>query len=91
MTYRVEDTDRIKDTCARLLSEHGIVCDETVRVVLGLNGSTIDTLNDILEHETGENDVMDYFADELEAAGLVRLDDDNEDKEDDKESENGRV
>lgn len=83
MTYQLEDKEKIKNRCAELLSERGIVCAETVRVVLGIHGDSLDTLNDILEHETGENDIMDYFADELEAAGLVSRDDEQEDDDED--------
>lgn len=82
MTYQLEDKEKIKNRCAELLSEHGIVCAETVRVVLSIHGDSLDTLNDILEHETGENDIMDYFADELEAAGLVSRADEQEDDDD---------
>lgn len=83
MTYRLEDREKIKNRCAELLSERGIVCEETVRVVLSIHGDSLDTLNDILEHETGENDIMDYFADELEAAGLVSRADEQEDDDED--------
>ena len=83
MTYHLEDREKIKNRCAELLSERGIVCKETVRVVLGIHGDSLDTLNDILEHETGENDIMDYFADELEAEGLVSRADEREENDED--------
>lgn len=83
MTYLPENYDKIQNRCYTLLSEHGIASEEAVELVCGINGSSFDTLNDILEYKTGENDVMAYFEDELVAEGLAEHDDEYEDDEED--------
>ena len=54
-----------------------------MELVCGINGSSFDTLNGILEYKTGENDVMTYFEDELVAEGLAEHDDEYEDNGED--------
>lgn len=81
MTYALDDKDKIKNRCAELLAEHGIVSEQTVTVVCNINGYSLETLNDILYVTTGERDVIDFFARELEAEGLVNTEDEDEQEE----------
>ena len=85
MTYLPKNYDKILNRCYTLLSERGIASDESVELVCGINGISFDTLNDILEYKTGENDVMSYFEDELVAEGLAEHDDEYEDEEEEPE------
>ena len=83
MTYLPENYDKIRNRCYTLLSERGIASEEAVELVCGINGSSFDTLNAILEYKTGENDVMTYFEDELVAEGLAEHNEEHEDDEED--------
>ena len=87
MTYLPKNYDKILNRCYTLLSEHGIASEESVELVCGINGSSFDTLNGILEYKTGENDVMTYFEDELVAEGLAEHDDEYEDNGEDTDGE----
>ena len=82
ITYLPKNYDKIRNRCYALLSEHGIASEDAVELVCGINGSSFDTLNAILEYRTGENDVITYFEDELVAEGLAEHDDESEDEED---------
>lgn len=90
MTYAISNQEKITNRCAALLSERGIASSETVDTVCGICGSSLGTLNDILYYKTGENDVLDYFEDELVAEGLAEHDNEDEDDEEDEEDEEER-
>ena len=87
MTYLPKNDDKILNRCYTLLSERGIASEESVELVCGINGSSLDTLNDILEYKTGDNDVMTYFEDDLVAEGLAEHEDEYEDDEEDTDGE----
>ena len=87
MTCLPKNHDKILNRCYTLLSERGIASEESVELVCGINGRSFDTLNDILEYKTGNNDVMTYFEDDLVAEGLAEHDEEYEDDEEDTDGE----
>lgn len=72
LRYWTEDSDEIRDRCCALLKARCGASEPTVKMVLDINGYSLDTLNDMLYSLTGETEVLEYFEDDLVASGLLR-------------------